>query len=75
MFLNPNTSPEDTVGDLKKLVAAQTGTRADKIVLKKWWVCYIIPNVSSQSWHLSYNYLYLYVSSFTSLCDFQVFDF
>ena len=38
MFLNPNTSPEDTVGDLKKLVAAQTGTRADKIVLKKWWV-------------------------------------
>ena len=38
MFLNPNTSPEDTVGDLKKLVAAQTGTRADKIVLKKLWV-------------------------------------
>ena len=29
-------SPDDTVGDLKKLVAAQTGTRADKIVLKKW---------------------------------------
>ena len=30
-------SPDDTVGDLKKLVAAQTGTRADKIVLKKWY--------------------------------------
>ena len=29
-------SPTDTVGDLKKLIAAQTGTRADKIVLKKW---------------------------------------
>lgn len=29
-------SPDDTVGDLKKLVAAQTGTRPDKIVLKKW---------------------------------------
>ena len=31
-------SPDDTVGDLKKLVAAQTGTRPDKIVLKKWLV-------------------------------------
>uniref|UniRef100_A0AAZ3PA11 Ubiquitin-like protein 5 n=1 Tax=Oncorhynchus tshawytscha TaxID=74940 RepID=A0AAZ3PA11_ONCTS len=26
---------EDTIGDLKKLIAAQTGTRWDKIVLKK----------------------------------------
>lgn len=31
-------SSEDTIGDLKKLIAAQTGTRWDKIVLKKWWV-------------------------------------
>ena len=30
-------SPEDTVGDLKKLIAAQTGTDASKIVLKKWY--------------------------------------
>ena len=30
-------SPTDTIGDLKKLVAAQTGTRADKLVLKKWY--------------------------------------
>uniref|UniRef100_A0A8C9QUX9 Ubiquitin-like protein 5 n=1 Tax=Scleropages formosus TaxID=113540 RepID=A0A8C9QUX9_SCLFO len=29
-------NPDDTVGDLKKLIAAQTGTRWDKIVLKKW---------------------------------------
>lgn len=29
-------SSEDTIGDLKKLIAAQTGTRHDKIVLKKW---------------------------------------
>lgn len=28
-------SPEDTVGDLKKLIAAQTGTAPEKIVLKK----------------------------------------
>ena len=30
-------SPDDTVGDLKKLVAAQTGTKPEKIVLKKWY--------------------------------------
>jgi len=30
-------SPLDTVGDLKKLIAAQTGTTASKIQLKKWY--------------------------------------
>lgn len=30
-------NPEDSIGDLKKLVAAQTGTRLGKIVLKKWY--------------------------------------
>lgn len=30
-------NPDDTIGDLKKLIAAQTGTRSDKIVLKKWY--------------------------------------
>ena len=34
--LNHTCSPDDTIEDLKKLVAAQTGTRWDKIVLKKW---------------------------------------
>ena len=29
-------SPDDTVGDLKKLIAAQTGTDHTKITLKKW---------------------------------------
>ena len=33
-------SSEDTVGDLKKLIAAQTGTDASKIVLKKWCVSF-----------------------------------
>jgi ubiquitin-like protein 5 len=32
--------PDDTVGDLKKLVAAQTGTRADKIRIQKWHTIY-----------------------------------
>lgn len=30
-------NPDDTVGDLKKLIAAQTGTKAERIVLKKWY--------------------------------------
>ena len=34
---NVRHSPDDTVGDLKKLVAAQTGTKPEKIVLKKWY--------------------------------------
>ncbi|PUU75853.1 ubiquitin-related domain-containing protein [Tuber borchii] len=29
--------PDDTIGDFKKLVAAQIGTSAEKIVLKKWY--------------------------------------
>ncbi|KAF8417050.1 ubiquitin-related domain-containing protein [Tirmania nivea] len=32
--------PEDTIGDLKRLIAAQTGTAADKIVLKKWYTVF-----------------------------------
>ena len=33
-------NPDDTVGDLKKMVSAQTGTRPDKIVLKKWYTIF-----------------------------------
>uniref|UniRef100_A0A9J8BYQ0 Ubiquitin-like protein 5 n=1 Tax=Cyprinus carpio carpio TaxID=630221 RepID=A0A9J8BYQ0_CYPCA len=33
-------SQEDTIGDLKKLISAQTGTRWDKIVLKKWYTIF-----------------------------------
>lgn len=32
--------PDDTVGDLKKLIAAQTGTRPEKIRLQKWNIVY-----------------------------------
>ena len=28
---------DDTIGDLKKLVAAQTGTRPEKIRIQKWY--------------------------------------
>ncbi|KPP63046.1 ubiquitin-like protein 5-like [Scleropages formosus] len=37
--------PDDTVGDLKKLIAAQTGTRWDKIVLKKWSFAKCLANI------------------------------
>jgi ubiquitin-like protein 5 len=30
-------NPDDTIGDLKKLIAAQTGTNHERIVLKKWY--------------------------------------
>ncbi|ODQ77601.1 hypothetical protein BABINDRAFT_15305 [Babjeviella inositovora NRRL Y-12698] len=32
--------PEDTIGDFKKIVAAQTGTAPEKIVLKKGYTTY-----------------------------------
>ena len=35
-------NPDDTIGDLKKLIAAQTGTKPEKIVLKKWCKYYEI---------------------------------
>jgi len=33
-------NPDDTIGDLKKMVSAQTGTRPEKIVLKKWYTIF-----------------------------------
>jgi ubiquitin-like protein 5 len=31
---------DDTIGDLKKLIAAQTGTRPEKIRLQKWTIIF-----------------------------------
>lgn len=31
---------DDTIGDLKRLVAAQTGTRPEKIRIQKWYTVY-----------------------------------
>ena len=33
-------NPEDTVGDLKKLLAAQVGTRPEKLRIQKWYTVY-----------------------------------
>lgn len=40
MQVRVKCNPEDTIGDLKKLIAAQTGTKYDKIVLKKWYTIF-----------------------------------
>lgn len=39
-FLLFARSEDDTIGDLKKLVAAQTGTRPEKIRIQKWYTIY-----------------------------------
>ncbi|KAM7247136.1 hypothetical protein CapIbe_001089 [Capra ibex] len=31
---------DDTIGDLKKLITAQTGTHWNKIVLRKWYMIF-----------------------------------
>ncbi len=36
----PSGNEDDTIGDLKKLVAAQIGTRPEKIKLQKWYTVY-----------------------------------
>jgi ubiquitin-like protein 5 len=36
-------SSNDTVGQLKKMVAAQTGTKAEKIRIQKWLVLLSLP--------------------------------
>ncbi|KAI3379370.1 hypothetical protein SNEBB_005463 [Seison nebaliae] len=36
-------NPNDTIGDLKKLIAVQIGTNYEKIVLKKWYTIYKDP--------------------------------
>lgn len=37
---SPKCTPDDTIGDLKKLIAAQTGTRPEKIKLQKWYTVF-----------------------------------
>ena len=39
-LLPPTRSEDDTIGDLKKLVAAQTGTRPEKLRIQKWYNIY-----------------------------------
>lgn len=31
---------DDTIGDIKKVIAVKTGTRAERIILKKWYTIF-----------------------------------
>lgn len=31
---------DDTIGDIKKVIAYKTGTKAEKIILKKWYTIF-----------------------------------
>nr|XP_045010109.1 ubiquitin-like protein 5 [Jaculus jaculus] len=54
---------DDTIGDLKKLIAAQTGTRCDKIVLKKWYTILFF-----------YFFWYTIFKDHVSLGDYEIHD-
>lgn len=68
-------SPDDTVGDLKRLIAAQTGTDHTKIQLKKW--CVLLPNLA-QCRDLTFSVCFL--SRYTiykdhiTLADYEIHD-
>ncbi|OSX81466.1 hypothetical protein BU14_0014s0020 [Porphyra umbilicalis] len=38
--LRVRCNPDDTIADLKKLIAAQTGTRAEKLRIQKFYTVY-----------------------------------
>ena len=40
ILIRVKCNPDDTIGDLKKLLAAQTGTRPEKLRIQKWYTVY-----------------------------------
>lgn len=63
-------SPDDTVGDLKKLIAAQTGTDHTKITLKKW--CVVSSMVFFRS--LIFRARYTIYKDHITLADYEIHD-
>ncbi|KAL8166838.1 hypothetical protein V2J09_008337 [Rumex salicifolius] len=59
---------DDTIGDLKKLVAAQTGTRADKIRIQKWYTIYK-DHITLGPLYIIYRHLQLHQFEAKSLCN------
>ena len=55
---------DDTIGDLKKLAAAQLGTRPEKLKIQKWYTVY----------KGEFKMRSLYAESFTSLSRDRDFD-
>ncbi len=50
MQVRVKCNEDDTIGDLKKLVAAQTGTRPEKIRIQKWYTIYKVCAVCRTLW-------------------------
>lgn len=65
-------SPDDTVGDLKKLIAAQTGTDPSKIQLKKWYATTVALEIEYHSDTLLLRYT-IYKDHIT-LSDYEIND-
>lgn len=65
-------SPDDTIGDLKKLISAKTGTPAEKIVLKKWYYNYILSLYTVIIVIVSFRYT-IY-KDFLTLADYEIAD-
>ena len=64
-------SPDDTVGDLKKLIGAQTGTDPSKIQLKKWCVL-DLPLIHISSTRSSHRYTIF--KDHITLADYEIHD-
>ena len=65
---------DDTIGDLKKLIAAQTGTRAEKIRLQKWYNIYkdhITLEVHAPTASYAFSGVFLYRTSVQSTATWQ----
>jgi ubiquitin-like protein 5 len=59
------------VGDLKKLIAAQTGTDSSKITLKKWYVLF---NVKIKIKILLIHFRYTIYKDHITLGDYEIHD-
>ena len=71
-------SPEDTVGDLKKLIAAQTGTDSSKITLKKWYAnktpAFCPMSIAFRPTHVEYLGRYTTYKDHITLADYEIHD-
>ena len=68
-------SPDDTVGDLKKLISGQIGTDWRKIQLKKWYdvvsVCVSLSRIVLKSYRMS---RYSPFKDHITLADYEIHD-
>lgn len=69
-------SPDDTVGDLKKLIAAQTGTDWTKIQLKKWCAPLIslVGSLIDLCASTPFHYRYTIYKDHITLADYEIHD-